>query len=276
MLKSREKDMKSFKCILCLVFIISLYSPLSYAEESIKLGIFPYVSPQKLIKHQKGLIEHFELGLKQKISIVTAKSVRKFVERVRQYKYDIVYSAPHLARYAEKELGYYPISMTKHKIQSLFIVPKNSTYKRISDLKRKKITMGPPIAIIHQIAINKLKKIGLESVRDFTLLTTKTHENAIFSVVNGDSDAGVTGVKLWKNLAPYYKDKLRLLDESIKTTGFILLAKPNAPKVLVGKFKNLSLSFNDTPAGKKYLFQGFKEIDKNIVKELDAYTYVFK
>lgn len=257
-------------------FILISFTELAVAEKTLVLGIFPYVSPTKLIRHHQGLVSHFEQGLKRKVSIVTAKNVAEYIENVKQDKYDIIYTAPHLARYAEKELSYQRISMTVHNIQAFIVVPKRSEYKNLADLKGKKIMVVPPLAIFHQMLVNGLNNLGMQKGRDYSLNIARTNDNSIFSVVNGDSDAAVTGVKLWRNLEPEYKNKLRLLGKSIKTTGFIILAKPSLPKETVLELQRLSLSFNDSPAGKKYIFQGLKMIDNKSMQSLDRYTSVFK
>lgn len=259
-----------------LSLVLFSVSKFAFAEKALVLGIFPYVSPAKLIKHHQSLVQHFEQGLKRKVSIVTAKNVTDYVDQVKKNKYDIIYAAPHLARYAEKKWGYQRVSMTTHNIQAFIVVPKESSYKTLADLKGKKITVVPPLAIFHQMLINDLKQFGMQKGRDYSLNITRTNDNAIFSVVNGESDAAVTGIKLWRNLEPEYKNKLRRLAKSIKTTGFIIMAKPGLSQETIFDLKRLSLNFNDTLKGKKYLFHGLKIIDNKSMKSLDAYTSVFK
>ena len=260
------------------ITITLLFSCLSVtaADKPISFGFFPYVSPAKLIKHQKGLIDHFTQGISQPISISTASNFREYIDNVKAGKYDIIYSAPHLARLAEIKYGYQRISMTTHKIRAFLLVPKQSDHKNITDLKHKTIAIGPPLAIVHQIAVQTLHDQGMQQGKDYTLNVTKTHDNAIFSLINGDSDAAITGIKIWKTLRPHYKNKLRVLSSSIKSPGFMILGNSKIPKTTIEKLKSLSASFNKTPAGQKYLFNSLKPIDNNSMKEMDNYITVLK
>jgi len=55
----------------------------------------------------------------------------------------------------------------------------------------------------------------------------------------------------------------------------LVMAKKDLSKNLVTKLQQFTLDFNSTPAGQKYLFQGFKSIDNATMKELDVYSGVF-
>lgn len=70
------------------------------------LGIFPYASTSKLITHHKNIQKHINKADKFNISLVTAKNVSTYITNLANYKYDLIYSPPHVARFAEKKYGY--------------------------------------------------------------------------------------------------------------------------------------------------------------------------
>jgi len=249
---------------------------LTHAEKPLTIGMFPYVAPAKLITHQKGLIKHLEKGLTRPINMVTAKNFKIFIQNAKKGQYDLLYSAPHLAYFLEKNLGYKRIAMTQHHIQGVFIVQKKSPYKKLTDLKGSKIAITSPLAILHQIAIAQLTKSGLTKGKDYSLNITKSHDNSIFSLFNGESDAAVTGIKIWKRLDSSYKNGLRLLVPSDKIPGFIIMAKPDLSTNIINKLRLQALSFNQTMAGKKYLFTGITRIDDKTMQSLAKYSTIIK
>ena len=258
------------------VLVLLLSGTLVHAQKPLVLGIFPYASPEKLIKHQKGLKDHLEQGLGRPISIVTAKNFKVFIKNTKAGNYDLVYAAPHLARLLDQEYAYQRIAMTTHHIQGLFIVLKTAPYKQLSDLRNRRIALVPPLAILAQIARKELRDVGLKANEGYTVIKMKNFNNAIFSVVKDDSDASVTGIKIWKTLAKQYRDKLRVLVPTRPIQGFMMMASPELSRETVQKLRQSSLSFNDTAAGKKYLFKGLKLIDKESMQGLDEFTTVLK
>lgn len=266
------------KTVIICVFSIffSLPTLLNAATSHLTMGIFPYASTSKLVAHHKNIKKHLNSSDVYQISLVTASDVPTYISNVKSFKYDLVYSAPHLARYLEKKYGYQPVAMTTHQIRGVFITQKKSTIVRIEDLKNKTISIAPEKTILHQAALHKFNKNNLINGKNIHINVVNTHNNAIFNVVNGTSDAAVTGIKLWKKLSQRHKKELREFALTKPTTGFIVLAKPDISKEIIKDLEQSFLSFNKTPAGKTYLFKGFTAITEEAMKSLDFYSRVFE
>ena len=260
-----------FMMILSLVVTGNMFAQ----ERKLSLAVFPYVSPSKILVHQKGLKHFLEKELNRPISIITAKSSQNYLENVKKGDYDIIYTAPHMGRYSELKLSYQRIAMTKNNIQGLYIVKKESPMKSLADAKEKTIAMASPVTILHQITLQDLEKLNLKDGKNIKIRVTKNHMNALFSLLKGSSDLALTGVKLWKKLSPKYKDQLRLLSKSTKTTGFLVMGNPaSINEKLRAQLETAFLKFNQSEAGTKYIFKGFKAIDEKGMKSLDKYIYV--
>ncbi len=259
-----------------IAILLLAQATIAFSQDSIVLGIFPYASPDKLIRHQKGLKDYLSKRLGRPVSIVTAKNFKTFINNAKIGTYDLVYSPPHFARLLDTKYSYQRVAMTTHHIQGMFITLKTAPYKQLQDLRGKTVALAPPLAILSQLAIKELRDSGLRANKDYNIITMKNFENAMFSVLKGDSDAALAGVKLWKTLPSIYKDKLRALSPTQPIPGFIIMASPDTDLDTIKKLRKLSLSFNQSPAGKKYLFQGFKLIDNSSMQEIDAYTSILK
>lgn len=166
--------------------------------------------------------------------------------------------------------------MTSHQIRGVIVVKKGSAIKSFSDLKNKTLSLAPKKTILHQVTLKQLKDNNIYPDKNIFFKNVNTHNNAIYDVIKGDSDAAVTGIKLWEKLNPKHKIQLRQLSLTKPTTGFIILAKPKLDKVHVKELQTNFLSFNNTLAGKTYIFKGFKKITDKEMKSLDVHTRVFE
>lgn len=263
-------------CIIGLVTLIAHASVIKAHNNPLTLGIFPYVSTGKLVEHQKRVLNHINQSTAFNLSLVTAKDIPTYLANLADNTYDLIYSAPHLARYVEKKYGYQRVVMTKHLIRGAFLVRKDAPYQSVSDLRNTTISMAPEKTLIHQIALHQMNNLGFVEDRDFHIHISNTHNSAIHDLLNGNTDAAVTGIKIWKDVDEQSREKLRLLTYTDSANGFIVMAKPGFDKSLIENLQKAFLSFNQTPAAKTYLFKGFKLIDNQAMESLDYHARVFE
>ena len=112
--------------------------------------------------------------------------------------------------------------------------------------------------------------------KNITIITTRTHNNAMYSVIKGESDASVTGVNLYTALLKREGPVVRKIGETPKVPGFMLMANPSLHKDLVAKLHRAALAFSTTEEGKNYIFTGYKDIDDATMISLDAYITDFR
>jgi ABC-type phosphate/phosphonate transport system substrate-binding protein len=112
---------------------------------------------------------------------------------------------------------------------------------------------------------------GLIDGKDIHIITTPTHNNAMYSVIKGEGDAAVTGINLYLGLIKREGPVVRKIGETPKVPGFMLMARPELSSALVKALNRAAKAFSSTAAGKKYIFNGYKDIDNSTMKALDAY-----
>lgn len=262
---------------LCLVLSLALVILSANADEFLKFGLFPYVSPAKLVEHHEHFIEYLESRTGKKIQLITSPDFEIFRKRTQNRDFDIILTAPHFGRLAELQSGYQRIAMTQHQVQAIFLVKPNSAIQGLQDLKGKSITIAAPTSIVYRLAVRQLRDdYGLVNGKNITIITTRTHNNAMYSVIKGESDAAVTGVNLYTGLLKREGPVVRKIGESPKVPGFMLMANPSLPKDLVAKLHRAAIDFSKTEAGKAYVFTGYKDIDDATMKSLDAYITDFR
>ena len=266
------------KRVLPIVWLI-LATPMTvYAAEGITLGVFPYVTAGQLVEYHTPLKNYIAKSLSRPTELVTAPDFISFDERTHAGDYDLILTAPHFGRLAERRDGYQRVARTLHEVQAVFLVPKDSNIQKLEDLPGKRIMVGQPASVIYQMAVGDLAKKGLIAGKNITMIETRTHNNALYAPLRHEADVGITGILLWEKLTGEQKEKLRVIHISHGVPGFMLMAHPRISKRDVEKLRRALLTMGKTPEGKKYLnntgLRGFGTIDDKTMIALDPYTRV--
>lgn len=241
------------------------------AAESVRLGVFPYVTPVQLVKFHNPLRVYLEQTLGRPVTLETAPSFKAFIKRTRSGEYDYVLTAPHLGRLAQQRDGYYPLIKTGHLVKGVYLVPKDSPIQSLSDLNGKSITMVGQAAILSQMAVRQLQALGFRDGVNIEIRTTGTHNNAMYAALRGESDVSVTGILLYNKIQLRDREKVRVIGETPSVPGFIFLASSRVPKNERLRVREALLNYGDTPAGVEYFKPtGFKALLPIDPSEMDA------
>jgi ABC-type phosphate/phosphonate transport system substrate-binding protein len=266
------------KSVWAFILLIQVASPLNaqLKTDPILLGIFPYVSTGRLITHHSKLRSHLNRQLNKKVSLVTAKNIDTYFENIKSYQYDLILTPPHLAYYAQNKLAYEPLVMTSHQIRGVFLVAIDSPYLSLSDIENATLSMVSAKALLHQIAWRQLEQNGLVDGETVNVESVKTHSNAIYNLLMQDSQVALTGIRMWQNLPPGKKQKLRQIAVTESTAGFVVLAKPGLNPIFVDELRQYFLSFNLAMEEQPYIFEGFEAFDQNAVNLMQVHSFVFE
>jgi len=251
-----------------------------HPQQILSFGIFPYVSPVQLVKFHIALKNALAQTLGKEIFLITAPDFKQFVQRSQKSTYDFMMTAPHLGRLAEVRDGYQPIAHTMHSVQGIYLVAKNSKIRKLKDLKGKVLTLVGRTAIITQMVEQQLNKLGLYNGKNITFQFTKTHNNAMFSPLRGESDASVTGILLWNKIGlKNSNNKMRIIGKSPTSIGFQVMASKNISSIDFLNIQKLLLNFHKTKLGQTYMkktgFKYFKKITPEAKKNLDPFIKIF-
>jgi phosphonate transport system substrate-binding protein len=263
------------------IILFGLGSSVVHAEpdEALVFGIFPYVSPVQMVEFHSPLRAYLEQQLQRPVSLVTAPSFEEFVNRTRQGRYDIILTAPHLGRLAEVRDGYRGMVHTLHEVQGIYLVHKDSAILRLEDLEGKHITLVGRAAIITQMVEHQLRNLGLEDGRNVHFRFTRTHNNAMYAPLRGESEASVTGTLLWQKIGDRDREQMRVIGVTPSVPGFLLMAGSRISEAQRRQLTTAMLAFADTEAGRDYVnitgFNAFDLIKEGEMQALDPYIQYF-
>lgn len=262
------------------LFALGLASAGALAKEPapLVLGVFPYVTPVQLAQFHAPLKDYLAASLGRPVTLVTAPDFMGFVERTRRGEYDLIVTAPHMARVAESRDGYQRIAQTDHLVQGIFLTRKDSNIQRIEDLRGKRVMIAQQVSIIYQMAEQLLRQHGLVPGESVTIVETRTHNNAMHAPLRGEADASVSGTLLFRVLENEQKQQLRVIGTTEEAPGFVLMAHRRVPATEVAKIRALLLEFHTLPGSEPYFaktgFGRFKLVDDRVMRAMDRYTPV--
>ncbi len=245
------------------------------AREPLVFGFLPIFSPATLAKLHTPLKDHLEKDLGVPVRMVSAPGFKEFIDRSGGGRYDLIFTAPHLARLAEKKNRYRRVAATAHRGRATFLAAKESRIGSIDDLKGRSLALPPQSAIIHHMALRTLRERGLEPDRDVRIVTTKSHNDPILRLLAGRVLAAAVGKAPWARMKDKAGDRLAVVGYSVTIPGFMILAAPTIEPQRLDSIRKAFFRFNETASGRKYLqesgYERLVSISDRDMKDMDGY-----
>jgi len=245
-------------------------------DKPLEFGVFPNLSARTVVAIYQPLRSYLEKQLGRPVRIYTAPTFKTFVERSLKREYDLMLAAPHFARLAETDAGYIPLAVYSRELRAILVVPKDSPYKSIVDLKGKSVAVPDSLALMSMFAVQMLRDNGLTPGKDVSLVNVRGHDNAVLSVIHGESAAAATSAAPLAQMADDVRTQVRVLASSDKVPHQAFMASPRLPAAEVEQLRKLLLDFARSPEGRTFLevnkFGGLRPLSRGELKQLDPYA----
>jgi phosphonate transport system substrate-binding protein len=265
--------------VLCLGTFCALPARAAHADADLVFGVYPYLSPSQIVSQFAPLNDYLSKRLGRSVALRSAPDFQKFIERTRAGEYDIIFTAPHMGRLAEKRDGYRRLAQTVYQIVVVALARKDGPVRSLADLKGRSLAVGARLSMSYQIVDEALGRHGLALERDVRFIDTASFSNVAEAVIRGEADAGATGTLLWDSAPAGQRAALSEIFRSPAVPGFLLLAHPRIGQDTLARIEQALLEFGDTTAGRVYFEKsrqvGFRSLDEATMKRIDPYTAVF-
>lgn len=263
-----------FQC-LCGCLLVLLCAGTATAQDRLLLGIFPYLDPGTLVRLHSPLKQHLEQALGGALQMRSAADFKSFKQQTAAGGFDILLTAPHLGRLADTQAGYRWVGFTRNRSHAVFVVQQQSAYSKLADLRGRTIALPPKSAIIHQMALRRLRADGVQPGVDVTIDATSSHNNALISVIRGVNPAAAFGKPTWDLHIARGAPSLRKITESEDIPGFALLVHPRVAEKDFVRIREAAFDFVNTGAGEAYFqatgLAGFRAPAKADLSQLDSF-----
>lgn len=248
------------------------------ASGELVFGVYPYLSPTQTVNTYAPLRDYVAKTLERPVGMVSAPGFPAFIERTRAGSYDIVFTAPHMGRLAEKQDGWRRVAQTGYQILIVVLVQQGSDIRRLEDLKGKTIAVGARDSMTFQLVDEALGARGLKLERDVKVKETASFSNVIHALIRGEADAGATSMMLWNAAPTGQRTSVREIFESQPVPGFLIMAHPRLGEAAIGRLRQALVEYKDTPGGAAFFAMSqhidFRPIDDMTMRRIDPYTTV--
>lgn len=268
-----------------LFLLLFVWTSFAWAQTPavLRMGVFPYLSPSQLIEQQEPLRRFIEATLGRPVVLSSAPDFPSFVKRTQQGEYDLVVTAPHMARLAQKRDGWQVVAMSGQQTATTIVVRKESPLARLEDLRGKRLAVGSRHSVTYLLAEEALGKKRLKLGRDVLVQETASFSNVLQSVLVGEVEAGATPTLLWDNWVLANEEQRTQLREIYRAPppnphSFFVMMPPATPAATVVKLREALLAWNDTPEGRDFLhksqFLSFVAPTEKAMARSDPFVHV--
>lgn len=242
-------------------------------------GIYPYLSPSQVVGLFAPVAEYLGAALGRTVTLRSAPDFGSFIDRTRAGEYDMIFTAPHMGRLAERRDGYRPLAQTGNPFIFVALVKKDSPVKSMAAMRGRSIAIGARLSMTYQVMARGLAKNGLELDKDVNFIDTAGFSNIIRAVIRGEADAGAAPTILLDNAPTDQRAQLREIYRSEPIPSFFLLGHPRLGDTTHRKLQKALFDFAKTPAGRAYFAKtlqlDFRPLDPATLKRMDTFTAVF-
>lgn len=256
-----------------------LIAPLVAAGEgALVFGVYPALSPSQTVEQFAPLKDHLAKSLGRVVVLRSAPDFTQFIERTRAGEYDLIFTAPHMGRVAERRDGYRPLAQSGQPMVIVALVSKDSPVKSLDELRERSLAVGARMSMSYQVMHQALGRHGLELGREVRFVDTASFSNVLTAILRGEADAGATGSLLWDGAPAELRGRLREIYRSAPLPGFLLLTHARVGVALQKQMQDALFGFANTPTGKTFFSRlqllDFRPIDAADLKRIDPYTGV--
>jgi phosphonate transport system substrate-binding protein len=260
-----------------LFFLISAST--GFAAEPLTFGVYPYLSPTQVVEQYGPLREYLAKTLNRPVNMVSAPDFPSFIERTGKGEYDLVFTAPHMGRLAEKRDGWRRVAQTGYQMEIVVLARADSPIQRLDDLRGKSMAIGARNSMTYQVVNEALGKKKLALERDVRVLETPSFSNVLHALVRGEADTGATSKRLWMMAPAEQRNAAREIYDAPPSPGFFVMAHPRLGNTIEILQKAL-YQFRDTPEGAVFFEKtkqlDFRPIDEAVMQRIDPYTAVLQ
>lgn len=240
------------------------------------IGLLPTLSPRVLLANYQPVRVYLERELKRPIEMRTAVDFSSFHRATMAGDYDLILTAPHLARLAQIEGRFKPLTTYTATNRAVLIMAKDRPVRALSEVRGKSVAVFDEHALVVLQGLRWLAERGLKANLDFRVLEPHSHNSVAHSVLSGESVLGITapaGVRQWTD---EYREKLAVYAELPEQIAIIWMVPPGMEAKLTRQIQSALLHLADSPEGKQFFektgYKGMREVDEKEMRKLDSYA----
>lgn len=200
----------------------------------------------------RGLSDLIATTLKKQARLESASNLNSLTSNLQTARYDLLLVRPsHISAKAMRDHKYSLVVSAKGDAYAYFITHKDSPYKKLTDIRGKRIAMPDKLAYPTSVALAMMQELGINPEKE-NIQYFRTQEAVGYAVKQKLVDVGVV-ISYSKVATEWKKDGNTFLLESKKLPFWSIIASPNMSPENVAVIRSTLIKLNDTPEGKKIM-----------------------
>lgn len=246
---------------------------------AIELGVFPYLSARALLDVYEPVRAYLQAELRRPVNLYTAASFKDYADRTQGGEYDLLVTPPHLARLAQRESGYIPLTVYTRELRGVVVVPLKSPYHVLSELKGKRIATPSKLAVVTIMGTQFLRDnvIGIEENRFHDV---GSHSNAVLAVQNNEAEAAITENAALQQMPEALRNSVRIIAQTQRLPHVMYMAHPRLGRESADQISMTLLQFANTSQGRAFLktsgFEGMRTVEEADLRIVDPFIKELK
>lgn len=242
----------------------------------LRIGILPTLSPRVLLKNYEHVRHYLVQELQQPMQLGTAVDFRTFHNQVMNDEYDVVLTAAHLARLAQREKGWVPLATYQTANRAVLLVTNKTSINSVEDLRGKTIIGLDPLALVVIQGRQWLLEMGLRQKRDYQYIDAPSFNSAVYGIIHQDAALAIVSPSSYKQLPEALKSQTRIFQTLPEIPALIWLVNPKS-QITPEALKTALLKFTSAlPEGHEFFrltgYAGLREVSAEQMQALDKYA----
>jgi phosphonate transport system substrate-binding protein len=206
------------------------------------------------------------------VELYTSPDFKRFHKDTLAGDFDLLVSAPHLARLAQLEAGFLPVTTYTIINRAILVTAKKQPVTQIDQLRGRSLAIFDPLALVVLQTQQWLDDQGLKAGRDYRSITSPSQTSVVHSVQIGESLMGVIAPSGMRQLPPEVREQIQVYAELPPVPSLIWLVHPRQASQ-ADRIKAALLRFADSPEGEQFsastIYKGMRPVSAEELRGLD-------
>ncbi len=257
-------------CVLLLLCSLLLLPAARAAP--LRVGVLPYLSPRSLLIEFAPLQAFLQSELKEAVELQSAPDLPRFLARTAHGDFDLIISAPHFVRLAQREQRFTPLIAIRADFYALLLVHKNSPAQTLRDLRGTTLHLPHRLAFVSFQIEDFLRQRGFDFAKDLTPYYYSTDSNAILALDLNPGSAAAAQRSVFERMPQEITGHLRIIGSTQSALSLIIAAHPRLDPAALARMKAVLEKFPYSEQGLKFFESSHTEfvpVDPAAMQQLD-------
>jgi ABC-type phosphate/phosphonate transport system substrate-binding protein len=221
------------------------------ANSEVLIGVVPNMSARMISTQYQPVADYFEKNLGRQVIVTTGTSFPNFYQRALANEFQIMVTAPNLARVSQADGNWEAIAVFEPGIPGL-LVGMAGRQNNLEFLRGKKLAVANPQSLVALAGINWLSSQGFANNRDYEVLRIANDDSLGISLRTGEAAFALMSQGEFNAKDTELKKILTPITTFVRLPGFFMMVNANVANGEKQKIKSLILDFPKSEQAKQF------------------------